>query len=516
MPLDAALERKIHDSVIGGLPEERERRDDAVRNLRFFTGNFKEYKPKRANIAYDEIRPRYSLLMQRIIKTLCANLYKAGPKRSIAENEEASAWLEWIYRSNAMNAMWQRADLSATWGDWCAFQVRPISNPLKPIDILLWDASQLYVWTDPEDQRIPVAVATRDAYNEQTRLRIWTDETITTYMTRELQKGRAGQTSGGAAFEFRNKTGNPLGILPFSFVHFDMPLQDFDTSGPGDFLACANDNANHLLTNIGGAITYNLWPVVVTKNTPIGWRPPAPIKPGDVWNLQANPDSEGQDGDPSAEYLQADSSFVASGWDDLEAYFNHTLEMTGVPKSAVRMEQESARSGVAIIAEQIPLILWAQSRQEPFGHYERSLAQLVLKIGGDHLGTQEVDEYRVKSSQLIDAAYDTQLTLRWPKMYPRIPGQEQDVADQWELDTRQTSPTLLMMDRNGYTREEAEAREQEIAADWKRWHTLFGEVDLEEAKVDAEKLKMMGAAQAENEPDGDEPKGKPDDDSDGD
>ena len=515
MPLDSDLKKKIRQEVEGGLSTDSERRDDALKNLQFFNGDFKSYKPKTTNTTGDELRPRYSLLMQKVVKTLCGNLYKTGPKRTILEHEEASKWLEWIYRCNPMNALWQRADIASTWGDWCAFQVRPLANPLKPIDILLWDASQLYVWCDPEDQRTPVAIGTRDAWNEQSRLRVWTAETITTYLTRELVKGKQGQTSGGTAFIFKKEETNPLqmsdgtGILPFSFVHYDMPVQEFDTTGPGDFLACVNENVNSILTNIGGAITYNLWPVVVVDSAPIGWRPPTPHKPGAVWYTEVNPALEGQGAKMTVNYLQADSSYVASGWEDLTEYTNHTFDCCGIPQAAIRMEQTSTQSGAAIVAEQIPLILWAQSRQEPFSYYERSLAQLVLNVASSHLASQTVDEYRVRGPQLEEAAYDPQLMLRWPSMYPRIPGQERDLSDSWELDNGFTSITAKLMERESLTREEAEAKLEEIAKDRKREHQLFG--DLLPAQADANKVAEEEAKKVAEEDAAADAKDKPED-----
>ena len=58
MPLTAALEKKIREEVTGGLSTDRERRDDALKNLHFYNGNFKAYKPKTTNSSGDDIRPR--------------------------------------------------------------------------------------------------------------------------------------------------------------------------------------------------------------------------------------------------------------------------------------------------------------------------------------------------------------------------------------------------------------------------------------------------------------------------
>ena len=510
--MDAVLYRKTLNQVqVGWVPGERKRLDDAGKCLAFYHGDFTRYPPAVAvRENYRKPRNRYSLVMQRVVNVLTQNLYREGPRRLMPDFPEASAWLERIYKVNAVDALMQRADAMTLVGDVACVQAVPTADPAKPIDLRLWDASQFVVWLDPEDQRRPWAVAVLDAWDERRRLTLWTEETIDTFLTDKASEGAEVKTSGATAYRHAANALNPWGMLPFTFCHVNLPIQDFWTHGPGTFLAEVNDGVNAALTQTGGSIQFNLVPVLKLRNVQAGWTPSAPVTPGDIWNLPpdvSRADSTGGS-DPDAEYLQADSSFVAATWDDLNSYLDHTLEMCGVPPATVRMIQDSARSGVSIIAEQTPLVDWAKSRQRPFGHYEDSLARLVLTLGARHFeASRDLDlEYDVTAQQLAAAAPDPGLMLRWPKMYPQIPGAEMDQSDQWLLDNGLSSRTQLLMRRECLTREEARQHLEETADDLEWEHRLFGRPELAKAEQDAEQLKVMNAAKAESEPDGDESK----------
>jgi hypothetical protein len=235
-----------------------------------------------------------------------------------------------------------------------------------------------------------------------------------------------------------------------------------------------NDGANFFLTEHSDCIRYNTRPVVVLKNVRPGWTPPKPIRPGDVWDLPPDDDSE-ESGKQDAAYLQSDVGFIAAGWDDFNSYIDLTMEMNGVPPAAVRLVQDAASSGIQIVVEQIPLILWAQKRQRPFARYEHALANLTLKVGAKHLGAQSFDGYRITASKLQAAADTMVMTLRWPDMWPDIPGESRDKSDQWLLDNGLTSRTKVLMERDNLTREEAVAELEEIAEDLERERELFGE-----------------------------------------
>jgi hypothetical protein len=98
-----------------------------------------------------------------------------------------------------------------------------------------------------------------------------------------------------------------------------------------------------------------------------------------------------------------------------------------------------------------------------------------LRVGAKHLGAQEFDGYKVTASKLEAAAAQMVMTLRWPDMWPDIPGESRDKSDQWLLDNGLTSRTKVLMERDNLTREEAIAELEEVAEDLERERELFGE-----------------------------------------
>jgi hypothetical protein len=462
----------VEDEILAGLPNEEAngRIKCALKNLDYYQGNFEKY-PYRPDDGTPYQDPRYrrtSAIMQRIVKVLTGNLYQQGPNRSIPTDTAAEDWLNGVYKANAIDARLQQADRLACIGDVCAIQVVDNIGPdsfYRPVKHVLWGAESFYVWLDPEDQTRPEAVATKDEYDNQRRLTLWTSLERRTYLTDKLKPG---QTADGRAYKLVQRIPNPFGLIPFSFVHFEFPTTDFWSGGPGDELRNVNDYINFRLTETGDNLRYVGRPLGIAQGVSPEWRPPSPIRPGDFMSLPAGGlNAAGQGPGPDLKYLQADMGFIESEWSDLNAYIDHTLEMHGVPPATIRMVQDSARSGVSIIAEQAPLILWAKSRQRPFAYYESDLARITLAVGGMHLTANGLPAPGSTTEE------DPGLVLRWPDMFPDMPGPERDLSDQWLLDNKLTSRTMILMRREGLTREEAEEKLEEIAEDLAKEQQLF-------------------------------------------
>ena len=498
---------RIEEEVRNRLPHERHRLERALRNLEFSKGDFSRAPVRPPGAAYDQKRfPRHSMLMSRVVKVLTANLYRTGPQRTLPKHPQAQEWLNNVYRRHLVDAMFQRADQYAVISDVSAFQVSGSTDPDCPVKVELWDASQFCVWAHPDDPTKPVAVATIDRYDDQARIRLWTAELVSTWLSVKLKPG---QTEGGRMMTKVKEEANPYGILPFAFVHFDLPCGEFWGGGPGDHLGDVNDGLNYFLTEHYDCIRYNTRPVIVLKGVRPGWRPPSPIQPGDVWDLPSDEDNAAGTAasEASAEYLQADVSFIGAGWDDFNQFLDHTLEMNGVPPSSIRLEQTAAKSGYAIVVEQIPLILWAETRQRPFGKYEDDLAKVCLTVGSKHLANNGYAD--ATTAQLTAAAADPGLVLRWPCMYPDTPGPERNDEDEWLLDHGLTSRLQILMRREKLNAEEAEERLKAIADELKRERDIFGELvppDPGKAKPDPEKEELDDEFEEEVEDEDDDEK----------
>ena len=477
----ASSYKDIVDEILAGFPNHRQVIDSAQRNLRVYQGQFNLAPIVRPETDYQPSRkPRYSRIMKRVVDALTSNLYRTGPKRTLAEHPEATKWLETIYRRNWIDARWQQADRYTLISDTAMFEVKPTTDPRRPLDIRLWDASCFIAWSDPEIPLRPIAVAVRDMYNNQKRVRLWTDVSITTFMTKQW---KASDTSSGTSYyQIGQPIENPYGFLPFAWAHVDLPDYDFHVPGPGDSLCALNESISLALTETSDAVEMNLWPILVGKNIREGWQPKKPMRPGSVMFPPSQSAADGEQGEADLDYLQADSSFVSASWDDIHAYIDHSLEMIGVPVATVRMIQDSARSGVSIMAEQAPLVAWAEGRQRPFGIYEEGLAEVVLRMGAAHLGSQDRAELKASARQLLDAADDCQLAIKWPRMYARVPGAEANADDQFLLDSGLSSRTVVVMDRYQMSRPEAREYLEEIAEDLQYEETLFG--PIQQAQLD--------------------------------
>jgi len=472
---------QIEREILAGLPNELGRLEDALFNLEFYQGDFSRWSVREEGQTSDSNRyQRNSQFMRRVVLKATDLLYRKGPIRKLPDHPEASEWLDHCYKLNGVDAILQEADRLTHVSDVAAIQVEPTEDPDCPIKLRLWDASCFIVWCASDDPCVPVAVATRDKVDAQRRLRLWTHVDVRTYLTDRYDE--ITKTAGATAYKRVDVTPHPFGRLPFAFVHYSRPVTQFWTPGPGTHLRLTNDWINKRATDLFDACRYNLNPIVVFKNVRPGFQPSRPVKPGDHWTLLADTDVAGDGvGDPSAEYLQADPSFVAAGWDDLNSAIDHELEMQGISPATIRLTQERAASGAAIVAEQLEPVKAAEGRRNDFEWYEHELARVVLAVGGVYLkGPSMIEEYTVTGAQLTAAAQSPGLVLSWPSLFPKLPGSETDQSDQWLLDNALTSRKQLVMDRFGFTDEEADVYLDRIAKELTREQQIFGLQDQQQ------------------------------------
>jgi hypothetical protein len=461
----------IVEEIRAGLGNSQGRRDEASKNLEFYRADFRRYPPRpRDECDADgtprdpDRRNRTVPFAQRVVNLLTAALYKRGPTRSMPDHPDASAWLESTYKCGRVNSLLRQADRYAILGGVSAVQVEGTTDPDDPVRYLLWDASSFEAWFDPADPANPAAVATVDCVDNRRRVRLWTDEWVIAF---EGAKGEHDTTAGGRTLkQVGPALPNPYGCIPFSFVHFDVPLDEFWTPSPGDLLTEANDYLNTFLTSMADRVQLNANPIILASGVKAGWRPDK-IAPGVVWDL-ASAKSAGDEGaDPDISYLQADLGFIEAGWGDLQNYLDLLLETLGVPPAAIRLVQTTSASGVAIMAEQIPLLDWAEGRQELFGLAEHDLAVVTLQVASAWLASNRSTHpgLEATAAQLAAAARSPGLVLGWPDLFEGLKTEARMALDTAELEEGLTSRVEVLMRRRNLTRDEARAALRQIADD---------------------------------------------------
>jgi hypothetical protein len=445
----------IESEVLAGLPNEKDRLQDAYDQLRFSMACFDEYPTRTKDGRWKSgSTRRTSRVFARVVDILCRNLYKAQPTRKLADPEAGEA-LARAYKRNAMGPKWKRADELTLITGFCAWKFEGTEDPANPLKVSLWGGDEITYWADPDDPMDPIAVGVLDTYDNRRRCRLYTREEIVSYAT---SKGYNHPAWGGTAYKEVGRKANPYrtpegeGILPFSFCHWHFPTQRFTTDGPGPGLRELNEHVNERLDRLGDAIFYLGRPVGIATGVDPAWTPPTEIKPGDFVVLPNNEDVGGNGAPPTLAYLLPELQFVSADWADLNFYLDHTLEMHGVPPVLIRMIQSGARSGVSLQSEQLPLLTWVEGRRAEWAAYEDRAAFKSVQVAAAHLAANGLIS---EAAGLWAPLEDWQFTLRWPQLFVQLPGPERDREDDNRIAKGFASKVMILQERQDLTEAEA-------------------------------------------------------------
>lgn len=441
-----------------GLRNERGRLADAAENQSFVDLDGERYTPRReAETEFDFAgRPkRDSGFMHAAVNRLCQHMYNPGPMRVAQDVPAADKLLQQVYEQNHIDAVMHEAEKLATTNDVCCFQVKATADPDRPIDIQLWGAEEFTVFLDPNDQRKAFCVVVIDAYDEQTRYRVWFVDEVYTYVTKKAQLDQA--KPGVIATRLGDPEPNTYGCLPFAFLHYQAPVRRFWTPGPGTFLRQGEKSINDELSELAELIKKYHFPIGIFKNVSPEFNPE--VGPGRFLRLNRGTagytgDGYADQGDPSAEYLQAELA-VEQTWYDVEKFMGQLAEAIDLPPSALRLDYSDAPSGISIVIRSAPLLTRARQRRPIFQWCETELAQVICRVYGAYY-----DE-----PGLVDASKALRMLLSWPEPRIPIPGPERDETDTWELQLGSKSRVDVIRERYGLTREQAIDHLKQVAKD---------------------------------------------------
>jgi len=398
------------EEIESGLPNERTGLDDALKRQAFFDYDGFRYEAdfkRDAESSFDFAgRPhRPSGFLRECVEILTEHLYSPGPQRAYTE-KAGDELLQRVWADNHMDSLMGEADQLSTLNDVSAIQIDAGQGVYaeKPVTYRLWGREQFVAWTSPDDQREPVAVAVRDKYDLQTRWRLWSDAEVWTFVSKKADDWRGG-------VQLQSKEPHRYGTIPFSFVHYKLPIRDFCVSSIGDLLSKAEIRIDDRLSRLDESINKHLNPLPLAEGVDELWKPI--VEPGRFIRMPMAAPVMTADGyatgQPSRLYYLQVTIDSAGAWDDLLKYTNQALEAARVPLTAVRMEQTGAASGIAILAEQAPLLTRARKRRAPFGTYETDIARRTLVCCGNHYS----------KPFLLAAAKAGRLILGWPQ--PSVP-----------------------------------------------------------------------------------------------
>jgi hypothetical protein len=494
---------QYREEVESGLPNERRDMDQAAERQAFFDYEGFRYekhfrRDAESSFDFQGRSHRPSGFLRECIEVLCEHLYCPGPARRWSESA-GDELLQRVYTDNLINSLMLEADTLSTLNEVTAIQIDAGLGDfaLKPITYRLWGKEQFAVWTDPDSAATPIAVCTKDTYDLQTRYRLWSDAEVWTFTTERLQTGLAGgtfPTAGGRVAYLRSKEDHDYGCLPFTFVHYTLPIRSFDVTCIGEYLWKAEITIDDRLSILDESIKKYLNPIPVAEGVPADWKPN--VEPGRFIRLPRagpilTPAGGYEPGEFARLYYLTATIDVTSAWDDLLKYINQALEASRVPASAVRMQEQGVASGIALIVEQEPLLKRAERRRATFAVYEQDLACRTLLAAGNHYGMPG----------LVTAAESGKLITAWPTARLAINTPDKLELGIGEVQAGLKSHLMLLQDWYGIGREEAIELAKQIKADQDELASVNPDMAAVGATPNPEEdhQKRMELAQARNE-----------------
>ena len=413
-----------------------------------YEGDQEQFIQRRPNepLADFADRPKEWLNLTRRVIDVQSRLYKEDAKRTFLTDSgetdrRVQQRMDAVYRANVMAPLLQLVDRMARLQGSVA--VRPLyhTEPGDPrqgqVEYVFYHREKLDVLTDDRDPTTPAAVVVRWRSNNRDWVEVWTSQTVVTLRSRRQYTGdaiRLGRAETNELVQVGRQE-NRYGILPFAFFHNELPV-DVPLATPGGRnLVELNKRINDKLSDLAYIALFQAhgqW--YVKGSVPPEWKPVT--GPNRLIKVPA-------DGDLG----------VIAPVVDFEAYLayingviNLLLLAEGVPQATVRMDQSAARSGVAIIAEQLPLIEDRQQRRELFRLWERTLAIRTMRVLQVEEGLSVPDR---------DGDVHFQIDFADPRL--PLPDPDERIRWQWEIEQHAATIVDYMLTRNpDLTRAQAE------------------------------------------------------------
>lgn len=468
---------RIDSEIRNGLKNEKIRLSEAWKNRLWYEGNLKSFLSaisQEMNLRMESVRT--TNLFDTWVSLLTRNLYAGPPRRIIPDQPQITEYLESVYSKSNFNHIMTLANQYALVGGVSAIQCE-VREPAdddetnafltlqKPaITHRVWPADQFMVWCHPDMPSTPWAVGVIDYYDNQRRLRVWTSEAVRTYVTRKFN---IDDPWSGTAYYFEGEEKNWLGIVPFSFVWWRPPTNEFWTNSHGDTIQQFQESLTTRLWKQNDDIL-NQRPILQARNVRSDFKIPTQYRAGDMLRLAPVLDQLGGGPEPSIDYAYCDLSYLAQDWEQLLNDMTMFAESLGIPESAWRLQGQSAASGVAIVSEQLPLIEATERRQQLLNQYEQDAAAVTLMVSHMYLGG--------KTPIANALTEDFDLTINWGRIVKSRPGQELDQHLQFMLINGLTSEVRAIADLEGITIEQAAEQLEEINEERRKQATASKEI----------------------------------------
>jgi hypothetical protein len=351
--------------------EEKERREEAQLNIDFFYGK----QEQSLQLINDDVEPVILNLTKPIIHKRCTMLYGRPLQREFEGPAGSIAFLEQVYKDNAIDALLCQADLYSELTGSSLLHPFPDESLPSGLRLRLYDGTQfstLGADNDPStadaidlirvvdrlvDPQIGKTPRQMPEIERVLQHQVWTTEAVVFYEGSQLQSSEP----------------NPYGFLPF--VNFKgEEVHDQYVGWPcANLIRKLNNHVNQLLTHLGFTIKMQAGTPIVLSGFSSGES--VVVHPGRALNIPAGAAADVLSLNPKIEETLSAIRFLE----------DRLYTSASVPKISIEGggdEDKTHISGTQLLIRWYPLTSIFNEKAVRFTRYELQLANMILSVVG--------------------------------------------------------------------------------------------------------------------------------------
>ncbi|MCC6464882.1 MAG: hypothetical protein IT463_06025 [Planctomycetes bacterium] len=308
-----------------------------------------------------------ALNFTRVLVDILSQLYRRPVERTLEGDAGAVERIQRALSRNPLDRLLLTCDRLARLQGVAALRVSYEQGELR---FWPWPAHRLAVLPQPQQPDRPAAVVALPAGAADVA-HVWTAERFACV----------------AAGRVADEQEHGYGCIPFVFAHDRLPVDGFWVEGRGHAVAPANAEFNAKLSELAHTIAMQGFGVMEIVN-------PDPaqdiaVGPGRAIRFTVSGN------EPYGISFKSPQAPVAELLQDLEFFLRALLKSQRIPESVLSVHATSGQSGVAILAQQTPVLEDRVERRQVFAAFEHELLACALALLREHEGLRGACSLRV-------------------------------------------------------------------------------------------------------------------------
>ena len=296
--------------------------------------------------------------LTRVVIDVLSQLYRRPVERQLDADNRVRERIQRIWDRNTPDRLLLGIDRLTRLQGVSAVRV---SHEQGEVRYWPWPAHRLICIPDCDRPDVPSAVIAFAA-GDGSLAHVWSPERVST-------------VAGGRILSEQE---HGLGLIPFAFVHDQLPVDGFWTEGRGRAVAFANAEFNTKLSELAHTVAMQGFGVMEIVNPD----PSQDIAIGPARAIAFNVSGA----EPFGVNFKSPNAPITDLIADLEFFVRTLLQTQRIPESVLSVNVGANVSGVSVLAQQTPVLEDRVERQQVFRGFEQQLIDISLAVLREHEG----------------------------------------------------------------------------------------------------------------------------------